>query len=104
MRVALLSMPELSPWIQGESWHIPNLAICNVAGNTIGHDARIYDLNRRRGDVRGAVLKILRSFRPDILGMTAMSYQYDTARSIAWLAKQTLPEIVTWRDAARGVS
>lgn len=95
MRVALCSMPELSPWIQGESWHIPNLAICNVAGNTPGHDVRIYDLNRRRGDVRGAVEKILDEFRPDILGMTAMSYQYDTARAIAWLAKRRRPGIVT---------
>ena len=95
MRVALCSMPELSPWIQGESWHIPNLALCNVAGNTFGHDVRIFDLTRRRGDVRGAVEKILDDFRPDILGMTAMSYQYDTARSIAWLAKRRRPDVVT---------
>lgn len=95
MRVALLSMPELSPWIQGESWHIPNLALSNIAGNTRGHDVRIFDLNRRRGDVRGAVEKILDDFRPDILGMTAMSFMYDTARAIAWLAKRRLPGVTT---------
>ena len=95
MRVALLSMPELSPWIQGESWHIPNLAICNVAGNTPGHDVRVFDLNRKRGNVRRAVQKILDDFRPDVLGMTAMSFMYDSARAIAWMAKQQRPGIVT---------
>jgi radical SAM superfamily enzyme YgiQ (UPF0313 family) len=88
-------MPELSPWIQGESWHIPNLAVCCVAGNTPGHDVRIFDLNRRRGDVRRAVAKVLDELRPDIVGMTAMSYQYDTARSIAWMTRQKLPAAVT---------
>jgi radical SAM superfamily enzyme YgiQ (UPF0313 family) len=95
MRVALVSMPELSPFIQGESWHIPNLALCNVAGNTPGHDVRVYDLNRRRGNVRRAVEKILDEFQPDLLGMSSMTFQYDTARAIAWLAKRRRPGIVT---------
>jgi len=95
MRIALLSMPELSPWIKGESWHIPNLALCNVAGNTPGHDVRIYDLNRRRRDVRGEIEKIFDEFQPHVVALTAMSYQYDTARAIAWAAKQRLPGVVT---------
>src|SRR5262245_21673511 len=95
MRVALFAMPELSPWIQSEAVHIPYLALCNVACNTRGHDLRIFDLNRRRSNVRGAVEKVLSEFRPDIVGLTAMSYQYDTARSIAWLAKRRHPSVVT---------
>src|SRR5262245_24074068 len=95
MRVALCSMPELSPWIRGESWHIPSLALCNIAAHTPGHEVRVFDLNRRRRNLRAAVDKILDDFKPDVLGMSAMTFQYDTARSIAWLAKQRRPEIVT---------
>jgi radical SAM superfamily enzyme YgiQ (UPF0313 family) len=95
MRVALCSMPELSPWIRGESWHIPSLALVNVAAHTPGHEVRVFDLNRRRRNVRRAVEKILDDFKPDVLGMSAMTFQYDTARAIAWLAKQRRPGITT---------
>lgn len=96
MRVALLAMPELSPWIRGDSWHIPNLAICNIAGNTPEiHDVRAFDLNRKRGNVRRAVEKILDDFRPDVLGMSSMTFQYETARAIAWMARQRDRKIVT---------
>ncbi len=95
MRIALCAMPELSPWIQGEGWHIPNLALCNIAGNTPGHELRVFDLNRRRRSVRRAVERILDHYQPDILGLSAMTFQYDTARSIAWLAKKKRPQIVT---------
>ena len=96
MRVALLAMPELSPWIRGESWHIPNLAICNIAGNTPEpHHVRAFDLNRRRRNVRGAVEKILKRFKPDIIGMSSMTFQYETARAVAWMARQHDPGIVT---------
>jgi anaerobic magnesium-protoporphyrin IX monomethyl ester cyclase len=95
MRVALLSMPELSPWIPGESWHIPNLALCNVAAHLPGHKVKIFDLNRRRGNVRKAVEKVLHDFKPDIIGLSAMTFMYDSARAIAWMAKQHNPDIVT---------
>ncbi len=95
MRVALCAMPEVSPWIRGEGWHIPNLALCNVAGNTPGHDVVVFDLNRRRRHLRRAVEKILDRFDPHILGLSAMTFQYDTARAIAWLAKQRNPQTVT---------
>ncbi len=95
MRVALCSMPEVLPWIRGESWHVPNLALCNIAGNTPNHDVVVYDLNRRRRGVRRAVERILDRFDPQILGLSAMTFQYDTARAIAWLAKQRNPKIVT---------
>lgn len=95
MRVALCSMPEVSPWIRGESWHIPNLALCNVAAHIPGHQVQVFDLNRRRRDVRSAVEKILEDFRPDVLGLSAMTFQYDSARSIAWMAKERRPGIVT---------
>jgi anaerobic magnesium-protoporphyrin IX monomethyl ester cyclase len=96
MRVALLSMPELSPWIRGESWHIPNLAITNIAANTPEiHEVKTFDLNRRRRGVKKAVQKILDDFKPDILGMSSMTFQYETARSIAWMAKKQNPRVVT---------
>jgi radical SAM superfamily enzyme YgiQ (UPF0313 family) len=89
-------MPELSPWIPGESWHIPNLALCNVAANTAGaHDIRIFDLNRRRGSVRRAVARILARFQPDLLGLSAMTFMYESARAIAWQARRQRPEVVT---------
>jgi len=95
MRVALLSMPELSPWIPGESWHIPSLGLCNVAAHLSAHRVKVFDLNRRRGNVRRAVQKILSDFRPDVLGLSAMTFMYDSARAIAWMAKQQRPDIVT---------
>ncbi|MBW2458464.1 MAG: B12-binding domain-containing radical SAM protein [Deltaproteobacteria bacterium] len=95
MRVALCSMPEVSPWIRGEGWHVPNLALCNIAGNTPGHDVVVFDLNRRRRGLKRAVDRILDRFEPQLLGLSAMTFQYDTARSIAWLAKQRNPQIVT---------
>ena len=96
MRIALIAMPELSPWIRGEGWHIPNLALTLMAANTPGdHDIRIFDLNRRRGNVRKAVERIFDRFQPDVIGMSSMTFMYESARAIAWMARKRNPRIVT---------
>ena len=96
MRIALIAMPELSPWIRGEGWHIPNLALTMVAANTPGnHDIRIFDLNRRRGNVKKAVEKIFDRFKPELIGMSSMTFMYESARAIAYMARQRDPKIVT---------
>ena len=88
MNVLLLSMPDTAPHFSGKRWKAPNLAISSIAGNIKDHNVFIADLVLRRENIKGAVIELLKKYKPSIAGLSAMSFQFDTSRKIAELIKK----------------
>ncbi|MCF6155717.1 MAG: radical SAM protein [Candidatus Brocadia sp.] len=87
MNILLMSMPDCAPHFNAKRWKPPNLAISSIAGNIEGHNVYIADLILRRDRVNETVRELIAKYRPDIVGLTAMSFQFATARRIASLIK-----------------
>ncbi len=87
MNILLMSMPDCAPHFNARRWKPPNLAISSIAGNIEGHNVFIADLILRRERVGETVKELIAQYRPDVVGLTAMSFQFATARRVAGLIK-----------------
>ncbi len=90
-----MSMPDVAPPIIHESAiHMPSHGIACVGGNIDEqHEVYIVDLIRKRRQLRKYITKILLKIRPDLVGLTAMAWQYDTCIKLIKLIKLVLPEV-----------
>lgn len=77
----------MPPHFNARRWKPPNLAISSIAGNIEGHNVYIADLILRRDRVAETVRELISKYQPDVVGLTAMSFQFATARKIASLIK-----------------
>ncbi|MGH9459728.1 MAG: B12-binding domain-containing radical SAM protein [Vicinamibacteria bacterium] len=92
MKVVLFSMPDTAPYIAKREWEAPSLGIASVAGNIDKrHQAWLADLVVRKWSVPSSVRSTMRKYRPEIVGLSAMIFQYFTARKIARLIKNEFP-------------
>lgn len=93
MKVLLISMPDVAPLvIHQEAVHFPNLGIASIGGNIHErHEVRIIDLIRKRRSIRAYLTKQLTRLAPDIVGLSAMSWQWDTCCRIIRLIKRLRP-------------
>ncbi|HHT9111540.1 MAG TPA: B12-binding domain-containing radical SAM protein [Candidatus Brocadiaceae bacterium] len=87
MNILLMSMPDCAPHFNARRWKPPNLAISSIAGNIEGHNVYLADLILRREQITDTVKELIKQYRPDVVGLTAMSFQFATARRIARLIK-----------------
>ncbi len=87
MKILLLSMPDTVPQFTSKTWRAPNLAISSIAGNIENHDVFLADLVLKRDTLKDAVLDLLKTHKPDVIGLSAMSFQFATAKKIAGLIK-----------------
>lgn len=93
MNVLLMSMPDCAPHFNAKRWKPPNLAISSIAGNIEGHNVYIADLILRRDRVTETIRELIAKYRPDVVGLTAMSFQFATVRRIASLIKSLNKDI-----------
>lgn len=95
MRILLMSMPDVIPIIIHETaLHMPNLGIATVGANLPSHhQVYIADLVRKRRDVTGYLHKILIKIQPDVVGLSAMAWQYATCTRLMKLIKSILPRV-----------
>ena len=95
MKVILISMPDVVPIIIHETAvHMPNHGIACVGGNIDDdHEVYLIDLIRKRRSIKKYLTKTLKKIQPDLVGLSAMAWQYDTCIKIARLIKQTLPGV-----------
>jgi radical SAM superfamily enzyme YgiQ (UPF0313 family) len=93
MRVVLISMPDVAPIIMHEStFHMPNLGIASIGANIASrHDVHLIDLIRKRSKVRKYLSRVLPKINPDLIGLSAMTWQFGTCLKIVRLIKQLLP-------------
>lgn len=94
MKIILMSMPDVAPLIMHESaFHMPNCGIASVGANIDdGHEIFIVDLIRKRRHLRRYLTDTLLRIRPDLIGLSAMAWQYKTCVKIIRLIKRLLPE------------
>ena len=86
-------MPDTAPHFNGKRWKAPNLAVSSIAGNIQGHNVFVADLVLRRDKVKETVMALLEKYQPSVVGLSAMSFQFDTARNIAQLIRNENREI-----------
>lgn len=90
MNVLLLSMPDCAPYFNAKRWKPPSLAMASIAGNIASHhNVHIADLILRRNEIKDIIPELIHTYTPDVVGLGAMSFQFETARKIATLIKTT---------------
>ena len=97
MKIILMSMPDVAPLIIHETAiHMPSHGIACVGGNIDEqHDVYIVDLIRKRRQLKKYITKILLKIRPDLVGLSAMAWQYDTCIKLIKLIKSVLPTTIS---------
>jgi len=88
-------MPDVVPIIIHETAvHLPNHGIATVGGN-IDPEHKVYliDLVRKRRSIKKYLTKIITKIKPDLVGLSAMAWQYDTCTRIAHLLKELQPGV-----------
>ena len=64
------------------------MAMATIAAQVDNHDVRIADMVVWRAKAVPRYLEMLRDFKPDVVGFTSMTFQYDTTAGFAYLTKQ----------------
>jgi radical SAM superfamily enzyme YgiQ (UPF0313 family) len=93
MKTLLLSMPDVAPVIMHESaFHMPNLGIASIGANIdAGHEIYIVDLVRNRRGLKKHLIRRLTTIKPDLVGLSSMTWQYPTCIKIIRLIKKVRP-------------
>lgn len=93
MRILLLSMPDSFEHTPPVAIRIPNGALTSLAGNIDDeHAVAVADLVLAQGRVRETVERLLRDVRPDLAGLSVMTFQRTTARRIISLIRSLRPQ------------
>ncbi len=88
MRILLLAMPDTADVID-YFFRLSNLAIVSLAGSLPKHNVRVVDLVACKPHVGERLQGILEDFRPQMVGMSAMTFQFRTLLKIArWIRKK----------------
>ena len=94
MNVLLLSMPDAFEHMPPVAIRMPNGALASLAGNVDPHHhVAIADLILARSSVRTTVERLVRDHRPDIVGLSVMTFQRATALQIARLVRMVQPAV-----------
>jgi radical SAM superfamily enzyme YgiQ (UPF0313 family) len=93
MRILLLAMPDTASSLD-RVMKFPNLGLCSLAAQVPEHEVRILDLVLRPRGVLRRVLEEVAAFAPDLIGYSAMSFQYATARTLAKAVRAARPGAV----------
>jgi anaerobic magnesium-protoporphyrin IX monomethyl ester cyclase len=92
MKVLLVSMPDSNAGLNAVM-RVPNLGICSIAGNLDGCQVRVLDLALCRGRLEPLLERVLVEYRPDLVGLSAMSFQFASAQRVARIARDALPAV-----------
>lgn len=89
MKILLCSMPDTVPQFSSKTWRAPNLAISSIAGNIQPqHEVAIADLVLKRKALLPSIKQVIKEYQPDVVGLSAMTFQFDTARRVAAFIKE----------------
>jgi anaerobic magnesium-protoporphyrin IX monomethyl ester cyclase len=95
VRALLVQSPAVSPWLSHGEWEPPSISLATIAGQIDQHDVRIADLVVSRKRAKQKLLRVLEQFRPQVVGFSSMTFQYDSTLRFAYLTKQFDPDIYT---------
>jgi anaerobic magnesium-protoporphyrin IX monomethyl ester cyclase len=94
MRILLLSMPDSFEHTPTVAVRMPNGALGSLAGNVDRHHhVAIADLVLAQHAVRQTIERLTAEIRPDVVGLSVMTFQRATARRIIALIRTLKPEV-----------
>ena len=94
MNVLLMSMPDSFEHMPAVAIRMPNGALAALAGNVDPHHSvAIADLILARDNVRATVESLVAAHQPDVVGLSVMTFQRETAFQIARLVKLLRPAV-----------
>lgn len=91
LRVLLMAMPDVASSFD-RFMRFPNLAICSLAANVDDAEVGTLDLVLHATAVGHAVRTQVTQFQPDLVGLSAMTFQYPTACEVARIVKSVKPD------------
>jgi radical SAM superfamily enzyme YgiQ (UPF0313 family) len=94
MNVLLVSMPDYFEHMPPIAIRMPNGALASLAGNIDAHHkVAIADLILCHDSVRETLVHLIREFKPDVIGLSVMTFQRRTAGRIIELARDLRPSM-----------
>ena len=94
MRILLLSMPDSFEHTPVLAIRMPNGALASLAGNVDPHHrVAIADLVLAQASVAQTVGRLMRELRPDLVGLSVMTFQRATARRIIAFIRSIDPSV-----------
>src|SRR5687768_9431657 len=117
MRILLLSMPDSFEHTPAVAVRMPNGALASLAGNLDAHhQVAIADLILAQSTVRRTIERLMEQVKPDLVGLSVMTFQRATARRVIALVRSLKPDVrivvggydpslapEEWTDPALGV-
>src|SRR5207244_12289248 len=93
MNVLLLSMPDSFEHMPSIVIRMPNGALASLAGNIDPHHkVAVADLILVQQRVRETIERLVRQMQPDIVGLSVMTFQRETAKKVIALVRNLQPE------------
>ncbi|HKY05861.1 MAG TPA: radical SAM protein [Blastocatellia bacterium] len=93
MNVLLLSMPDSFEHMPSIAIRMPNGALASLAGNVDPHHrVAIADLVLVQDRVRETVERLVTEIKPDVVGLSVMTFQRKTARKVIDLIRRLKPD------------
>lgn len=90
MKILLLAMPDAA-----NNFHriikVPNLGLCSLAAHLPDHEVRIADLVLVHKNIRAFLQQLLLDFRPQLIGVSSMSFQYQSALTVMSICREFAP-------------
>src|SRR3954447_9312987 len=94
MNILLLSMPDSFEHMPTVAVRMPNGALSSLAGNVDAHHrVAIADLVLVQQSVRSTIGNLVRDFKPEVVGLSVMTFQRKTAQQIIALLRTLKPAI-----------
>ena len=94
MNVLLLSMPDSFEHMPALTMRMPNGALTSLAGNVDPHHRiAVADLILAQDRVRETVERLVNELNPDLVGLSIMTFQRNTARKIIELVRSKKPGV-----------
>ena len=94
MRILLLSMPDSFEHTPAIAVRMPNGALASLAGNLDPHhDVAIADLILAQSSVRQTIERLMDRVRPDLVGLSVMTFQRGSARRVIGLVRSCNPDV-----------
>src|SRR5262249_42909881 len=92
MKVLFIAMPDNASCFD-RVMKMPNLGICSVAGSLPADvDVKIIDLTLKNKRISKTVSNLIHEYEPDVVGLSAMSFQFQTAARLARFIKEIAPK------------
>ena len=94
MRILLLSMPDSFEHTPALAIRMPNGALASLAGNLDDHHhVAVADLILAQSSVADALRRLVREHRPELVGLSVMTFQRRTARQIIAFLRSLSPSL-----------